>query len=62
MSESPLEALKHRLEGLRHNIAVRKETIVTIKGEIAYLESLNKLDMIQIETLVVQIDKMEAQK
>ena len=53
------EALKHQLEGLRHNIVVREETIETMKSEIAYLENLNMLDIRKIENLIVQIDKME---
>lgn len=57
-----LGALKHQLEGLRHNIVVREETIETMKSEIAYLENLNMLDIQKIENLIVQIDKMEESK
>ena len=59
MSNLPLEALKHQLEGLRHNIVVREETIETMRNEIAYLENLNQLDRRKIENLVAQIDKTE---
>ena len=52
----------HRLEGLRHNIAVREETIETMRGEIVYLENLNQLDRRKIENLVAQMDKMEEGK
>ena len=57
-----LEALKHQLEGLRHNIVVREKTIETMRHEIAYLENLNQLDMRKIENLVAQIDKTEEEK
>ena len=59
MSSLPLEALKHQLEGLRHNIVVREKTIEAMRDEIAYLENLNQLDRRKIENLVAQIDEME---
>ena len=62
MAEIPLEGLKQQLESYRDSVAVRRETIEQMELEIAYLDSLNKLDMLKIENLVEQIDELEKEK
>ena len=59
MADIPLEGLKQQLEMLRYSIKVREDTISSMRDEIAYLDSLNNLDMLKIEKLVTQIDKLE---
>ena len=56
MADIPLEGLKQQLEMLRYSIKVREDTISSMRDEIAYLDSLNNLDMLKIEKLVEQID------
>ena len=59
MNDIPLEGLKQQLEMFRYSIKVREDTISSMRDEIAYLDSLNNLDMLKIEKLVTQIDKLE---
>lgn len=59
MNDIPLEGLKQQLEMLRYSIKVREDTISSMRDEIAYLDSLNNLDMLKSEKLVEQIDEFE---